>query len=273
MTEKIDFSKSEQYTLSIRLSTDGFSFSIYNPLSSNDFFYQKYDINAQHSMAANVKQFINDTQAIKNNFRRVNIFIASNRYTSIPLDFFNEANMESIYYQNVTKENNEIVLCNMLSRSNIAIVFSIDKLTHLYFSEQFPAARFYATVSPITEDFSFKSKQGNSNKLYANIRGNHIDLFAFCKGRLLFLNSFKTTCSEDICYYILNVWKQLNYDQERDELHIYGNTQMRKETSEKLQEFLKHIFIINPQAEFNSASPGGEADTIPLEMQSIITCE
>ena len=28
----IDFTKSKQYTLSIRLSTDGFSFSIYNPI-------------------------------------------------------------------------------------------------------------------------------------------------------------------------------------------------------------------------------------------------
>ena len=37
MTERIDFTKSEQYTLSIRLSADGFSFSIYNPLTDNDF--------------------------------------------------------------------------------------------------------------------------------------------------------------------------------------------------------------------------------------------
>ncbi|WP_277112433.1 DUF3822 family protein, partial [Bacteroides stercorirosoris] len=32
MIETIDFSRSEQYTLSIRLSADGFSFSVFNPL-------------------------------------------------------------------------------------------------------------------------------------------------------------------------------------------------------------------------------------------------
>ena len=33
----IDFTKSKQYTLSIRISTDGFSFSIYNPIHDDSF--------------------------------------------------------------------------------------------------------------------------------------------------------------------------------------------------------------------------------------------
>ncbi len=44
MTERIDFTKSEQYTLSIRLSADGFSFSIYNPLTDNDFCFVPYPV-------------------------------------------------------------------------------------------------------------------------------------------------------------------------------------------------------------------------------------
>ena len=46
IAERIDFSKSEQYTLSIRLSTDGFSFSIYNPIldSSLSYFSQEIDV-------------------------------------------------------------------------------------------------------------------------------------------------------------------------------------------------------------------------------------
>ena len=50
MTERIDFTKSEQYTLSIRLSADGFSFSIYNPLTDNDFCFVPYPVNTGYSM-------------------------------------------------------------------------------------------------------------------------------------------------------------------------------------------------------------------------------
>ena len=43
IAETIDFGKSEQYTLSIRLSTDGFSFSIYNPIHDSSLsFFEKH---------------------------------------------------------------------------------------------------------------------------------------------------------------------------------------------------------------------------------------
>lgn len=54
MTERIDFTKSKQYTLSIRLSADGFSFSIYNPLTDNDFCFVPHPVNTGYSMTANL---------------------------------------------------------------------------------------------------------------------------------------------------------------------------------------------------------------------------
>lgn len=60
MDRNFDFTQTDQYTLSIRLSTDGFSFSIYNPLGG-DFYYQPYAVNTQRSMAANVKLFLAET--------------------------------------------------------------------------------------------------------------------------------------------------------------------------------------------------------------------
>ena len=80
MTERIDFTKSEQYTLSIRLSADGFSFSIYNPLLNRNI------------------------------------------------------------YPIWSEGNNEIVLCNVLGRSNVVILFAMDKHTHLLLTEHFPTA-------------------------------------------------------------------------------------------------------------------------------------
>jgi len=56
MIETIDFSKSEQYTLSIRLSADGFSFSIFNPLNENELFFFDRKVEESLSLTANLKQ-------------------------------------------------------------------------------------------------------------------------------------------------------------------------------------------------------------------------
>ncbi len=163
--ENIDFTKSSQYTLSIRLSTDGFSFSVYNPLEECDFYFQTFAVNTQQSMAANVKAFLAQTTELKYTYRQINILIHTARYTSVPLELFEDEQMETIFYQNFRKQNNEIILCNVLGKSNLVILFTIDKLTHLFLSEQFPNARFFSTISPQIEYLTNRSKLGNRQEI------------------------------------------------------------------------------------------------------------
>ena len=75
MTERIDFTKSEQYTLSIRLSADGFSFSIYNPFGREQLCFDSYAFNASCSMTANIKEMLTSTEALKYPYKRINILV------------------------------------------------------------------------------------------------------------------------------------------------------------------------------------------------------
>ena len=132
MTERIDFTKSEQYTLSIRLSADGFSFSIYNPLTDNDFCFVPYPVNTGYSMTANLKEMLTETETLRYPYKRVNILYDSPRFTPVPLELFEDEQMDTVFYHNFPKGNNEIVLCNVLGRSNVVILFAIDKHTICY---------------------------------------------------------------------------------------------------------------------------------------------
>ena len=272
MTERIDFTKSEQYTLSIRLSTDGFSFSIYSPLNGSDFYFRTYPINIQRSMAANVKAFLSATDELKCQFKQINILVHSSRYTTVPLEFFEDEQMEKIFYHNLPTLSNEVVLCNVLGKSNAVVLFSLDKLTHVFLSEQFPEARFFSAISPQIEYFSYKSRQGNNYKIYSNIHPCSLDVLAFDKGRLLLVNSYTTPNTSDINYYLLNLWQQLKFNQERDELHLTGKADARKEVIPELQKYIRHVYNINPQAEFNN-SVTSKIEDIPFDIQSLILCE
>jgi hypothetical protein len=64
MTGNTDFSKSEQYTLSIRLSTDGFSFSVFNPHNNAETLISDYPIDESLSLTANLKNAFNDTECL-----------------------------------------------------------------------------------------------------------------------------------------------------------------------------------------------------------------
>ena len=268
----IDFSQSEHNTLSVRLSTDGFTSVVYNPLNGGETYCENYPVNTQRSMAANVKGFLSETEVLKHEFRQVNLVIHTHRFTLVPLEWFEDELMETLFYQSFSKGNNEIVLCNVLGKSSMVIIFSVDKLTHLYLSERFPEARFLSSVSPQIEYLALKSKQGNNRKLYANLHPQAMEVFCMERGHTLLCNSYAINSTEDYNYYLLNVWQQSGYDQYQDELHLTGEATAKKEVAERLKQYIQKVFIINPKAEFALRDSESKAD-IPFDIQSLLICE
>ena len=114
IAETIDFGKSEQYTLSIRLSTDGFSFSIYNPIHDDSFSVIEKEIDTSLSLTANLKAVFHESDFLGHSYKRVNILMADKRFTLIPLELFEDDQSEMIFYHNHTPKENETVKYNIL---------------------------------------------------------------------------------------------------------------------------------------------------------------
>ena len=163
----IDFTKSKQYTLSIRLSTDGFSFSIYNPIHDDSLSIIEKEIDASLSLTANLKAVFHESDFLNHPYKRVNIMMASKRFTIVPLDLFEEEQAELLFYHNHQKRENETVLYNILRKNNVAVIFGIDKSAQIFLNEQYPEARFYSQSTPFIDYFSVKSRLGRCMLLYA----------------------------------------------------------------------------------------------------------
>ncbi len=157
MIETIDFSKSEQYTLSIRLSADGFSFSVFNPLGEGELSFFDRKVEESLSLTANLKQTFREVEWLNHPYRRVNVLIAGKRFTLVPLEFFEDEQTEMLFYHNHPKRENETVLYNILRKNNTVVLFSMDKSARSFLCEQYPDVRFYSQASSFIEYFSSKS--------------------------------------------------------------------------------------------------------------------
>ena len=257
----IDFSKSEQYTLSIRLSADGFSFSIHSPQSESDFFFANYSVNTSYSMTANFKKMIQTTEELKHTYGQTNILIDTQRFTPVPFDLFEDEQTEELFYQNFQRRDNETVLCNILGKSNIALIFGLDKHTHQLINEVFPHARIFASSSPLSEYFYTQSRDSKNRKLYVLFHPNRMEVFAFNKGKLLLINSFNSQQTSDHIYYLLYVWQQLGYSQEKDQLYLTGEVKSKDTLLIELKRFLRQVEVLPNQS------------ILPFDIQSLMTCE
>lgn len=259
MIENTDFSKSEQYTLSIRLSTDGFSFSVFNPLSDEDPACYNREIDESLSFTANLKHTFQDVEWLNRPFRRVNVLIANKRFTFIPLEFFEDEQVETVFYHNHLQKESEQVQYNILKKNNIVVLFGMDKTTYSYLCERYPNIKFYAQASPLIEHFATKSRLGNSRKMYTYLHKDAIDVYAYERGRLLLANSFACKGLNDRLYYLLYIWKQLGLEQERDELHLVGELTDKEQLLCELKKFIQQVFVMNPATN--------------LDLQAINLCE
>lgn len=244
----IDFDQSNQYTLSIRLSTDGFSFYVFDPHSKEEPFYHEQEVNTTLSLTANLKQTFQETAWLSRPFRKVHVLVASPRFTFIPLEYFEDEQAETVFYHNHTQRDNETVLYNILHKNNIVVLFGIDKSSHSFLLEQHPSAHFYAQASPFIDLFAGKSRLGNNRKLYAYLHSHTIDLYGYERSRLLLGNSFQCRDWHDKLYYLLYTWKQLGLDQERDELHLSGMLQDKNEWLTELKKYIRQVYIMNPSS-------------------------
>jgi hypothetical protein len=192
---------------------------------------------------------------------QTNILIGTTRFTPIPFDLFEVEHTEDFFYHNFPQKDKEVVLCNILGKSNIALLFGIDKHTHQLLGEQFPKARIFANVSPLIEHFTQKSQEGNQRKLYAHFQPNQMNVFAFEKGKLLFMNTYHCKQTADQAYYLLNVWQQLGFSQENDQLFLVEKTENKEELLTELSKFLRNVSVFPTK------------ENLPFDLQTLMTCE
>lgn len=259
MTVNTDFNPSEQYTLSIRLCTDGFSFSLSSPAGEASLL-QEYQTDESLSLTANLKQAFRTMECLSRPYHRVNVLIANRRVTYLPLEYFEDKQVEIMFYHNHPRRDNEQILYNILHKNNIVVLFGMDRSSHIFLQEQYPDVHFYAQAAPLIEYFAREVLLNNSNKMYVHLHHDAFDLFAYKQGKLLLANSFACSEVSDRIYYLLYTWKQLDFEQEHDELHLTGDLTDKELLLPELRKFIRQVFVMN------SASNN-------LDLQAITSCE
>ena len=270
----IDFSKTRHYTLSIRLSADGFCFAVHNPLAVDEYAYQPYRIDSQKSLTANLKEAAKEIEILKHTYKTVNIIIADTDYTIVPKEFYAESHKTELFHKNISSSNTNItILQNPAGDEQAVILFSIETQLYKYLTERFPKATIYAAITPLV-NFGVEKSYSSPNKyclLYLHKR--KIDFMCFDKATPLFINTFDCRDTANMLYFLLSCWSTLGLSQIDDTLHIAGRTRQSKEIQAELAKFICNIHPIRPSEEFHSTELV-RVDEMPFDFQALISsCE
>ena len=269
----IDFNKTRQYTLSIRLSADGFCFTVHNPLAAGEYAYQPYRIDPLKTMTANLKAAVEETPILKHTYKSVNVILADANYTLVPKEYYAEQYEEEFYRQNIaTPSTNNIVKRNVVGDEQIVVLFAIEKQLNKFLSTQYPKSQIYAAITPLLHFGVEHSYSAGKKYCLLHLRKHCIDFVCCENATPIFVNSFHYRDTADALFYLLNCWTTLGLSQTDDTLHIAGHSRHSKTLLRDLERFIQHIHIIRPAEEFHSTELARVGE-MPFDLQALIACE
>ncbi|KAA6314025.1 hypothetical protein EZS27_035296, partial [termite gut metagenome] len=235
----------ELLTLSICLETEAFSFTVYPSLNKSSIAYYHIETVSPQTSITKLKQLFSELEFLNRSYKQITILTVDNRFTVVPLSFFNKEHVKQIFNYNQLVKENELVLYNILEKNDTAIIFGIDKNVFQFLTQQYPQAAISSQTTALIEYFSTVGVEENlSKRMCVCLHDKSMNICCFKYKRLLFANAFECKQIEDCIYYLLYVWKQVDFNQETNKLYLMGTISDMKEFVKELKRYILNIFII-----------------------------
>ena len=223
---------SNQYSLSIRIGSDGFSLSVID--ESNTLLSTKtIPVILASLPIEEIANLINKETQI--NYRNIRLVYESDLYAFVPAPVFrsNEAADYLNFQQTINK--NDIVLYNYLPVWDTVNVFAIPKTIQTALSQLFPNTIIEQHLSYF---LSTQVKTQHENSIFIWTRPKMMDVIVFKNGKLNLLNSFSYQTAEDFTYHTLNIIDQLSIDTEKCKVRLF-NAEKKPELQSTLGKYLE----------------------------------
>jgi hypothetical protein len=225
------------YHLSIRISSDGFSLSVYNEAN---FLLSSKKINAtltKLTFDEVLNLFSLETQL---NYTTLRLIYETDTYTIIPADFFVEE--EAIDFLSLGHElrKEDKILFNKLEMWDIVNAFAIPVTVHDALVRLFPHTAIEHHLSYL---LTYKIQSPIESCLYCQVETKTLDLIVLKGGKIQFVNSFSYQTPEDFIYFTLSIYKKHSLDTNNSPIYFL-NAATRPELKEMLE---KYVTVISEQ--------------------------
>lgn len=220
------------------------------------------------SVAANMRTAFREDAFFEETGSKALLSVCSPVFLMPKDEYLDEENFDANtqYNYTFTGHEHEEKICSVLPSLNAVAVYGVNKDLKLVVEDHFSDVRIQNVMQPVWEHLYRQSQLVTQRrKLYGYFHDGLLDIFSFQTHRFRYANAFPVAHAHDAMYYLLYVWKQLALDNEKDEMHLVGEMPHGDWLIEKLKQFLRQVYVINPVADLNR-DPISQIKNLPYDM-------
>lgn len=227
--------------LCIQIHPNWFAFAIYDR-EKGAFISFNSELISHPSSEINdemLKNWLFNHQKVLNfHFNTINIGIHTNKFIILPKEVTDV--QEAFSLLNDFNKEKEILLCSVID-SDFYIHFSIKKTIWYILINFFEKKEFYFGDFGFIKEAQFLPK--DHEFLMAQIFGNDLSICHSKCGKPQFFNKFKFETKEDLLYFIVLAYKELNLDRNSIPLLLYGFIETESPLFQTLFGFIRNVRI------------------------------
>lgn len=254
LPENIDLAHSDAYNLSIRLTSDGFSFYIYSPADPAIFHFQETSLGNKLSYVDNIKKLIFDLGFFSQVFHKTTVTTVSPHYTLVPDPFFDRKKVTELFQFNF-HEPRGIVLCEVSSKGSYHIVFNVQEEIHAFLLRNLWNPSFHHHIASLLQLCETAPKAENQKTCFIDFHDKNASIICFSGEKLLSVNTYPGVNPNDTTYYIASVWEKLRFSQTTDRLCLSGEIDGQKTVIDILKRLIHHVeyMDLHPKVQLTEA--------------------
>ena len=217
--------KSTTKDLSIQINLNGLSFCILNTENNNIEHLEQIlfpELKNTETVLDAVKHIFNTHTELHQNFNNVTLTHQNIWQTLVPKALFNESLLTDYLKYNTKILKTDFIAYDELVNNEIVSVYIPFTNINNYVFDNFGSFTYKHQSTILIESLELENKHNYNTKVYINFNTNSIDLIIFKAGKLELYNSFETFTQEDVIYYILFTFEQLQLNPETVDVSVIG---------------------------------------------------
>ena len=262
---------SQNKTLSIRISTDGFCFCSYTPSQPGSLKYHYYRTEKGLTLTSNLQKSMEQCPFVsQGESYDVKVIIETEEFTTLPVEYDSRQDYKAFHRLCFPKNDVRVeVVANRLNALGLTVLFPVEKSLYERL-QQLGNVSFYSTLSILLGLMT--SKLADEEKCMLAYFQNNICFFvSMQEGKLRLANAFRCDEGQDCIYYLLSIWKEQGLSQENDTLYLCGDKGVEQNMM-TIGRFINRCRRLNA-SELFPLTLLNKMEGIPFDLQTLILCE
>lgn len=247
-----DLKRTSEYHLSIQLGLDGFSFCILD-ISRNKYIAFRHIpliVGKVQFLPQKIEILFEEEEKLNASFHSVSITYSGINATLFPKEFSMAS--DSLKLEALTGETNrtEEIRTEDLPGFNYQIVYSFPRQIINLFNRKYTEFRFKHKSIPLLATV-LDQRNEKTNSLLINFEKKYIRMIALKGSQIVLYNSFYFKNESDFLFHTLNVWHNLQFDAERDEILIGGFVADDSSYIRQIKKYISNVLFLKPSEDYN----------------------